>query len=96
MDVRAESMAESVNMATDRPSKLKIRGVAKKIESPFAAEVRPTLRRKSPSKERIRLSTDIDEQAYIRLKCYAAITRKPLVSALNGLIYTHCPEQVAA
>lgn len=42
-----------------------------------------------------RLSATIDSQAFFLLKCYAAYTENSLVSALNDLIYKHCPVKIS-
>jgi len=42
-----------------------------------------------------RLSATIDSQAFYLLKCYAAYTENSLVSALNDLIYKHCPVKIS-
>lgn len=38
----------------------------------------------------IRLSADIDREAHVTLKCYAAMTSQTIVAVLNKLIYNHC------
>jgi len=93
MDLTGENMNESASDA-GRPSKLKIASVTRNIKSPLIAETR-VIPEETPSDSKIRLSTDIDEQAYISLKCYAAINRKSVVSILNDLIYTHCPVKIS-
>jgi hypothetical protein len=42
-----------------------------------------------------RLSATIDSHAFYLLKCYAAFTEISLVSALNDLIYKHCPVKIS-
>lgn len=46
-------------------------------------------------KQKIRLSADIDRQAYVALKCFATIHGIPLVSVLNELIYKNCSIKVS-
>ena len=43
-----------------------------------------------PSDSKVRLSADIEHQAYIRLKTYAAVVRKPVVLIIQDLIYANC------
>lgn len=42
------------------------------------------------TESRVRLSADIEHLAYIRLKTYAAVVRKPLVAIIQDLIYSNC------
>lgn len=93
MDLTGENMTESVNDA-GKSRKLRIGRVTRNIGSPLTAETQ-VIPEETSSDSKIRLSTDIDEQAYINLKCYAAITRKSVVSILNNLIYTHCPVKIS-
>jgi hypothetical protein len=44
----------------------------------------------SPAELKVRLSADIEHQAYIRLKTYSAVVRKPVVSIIQELIYANC------
>ena len=44
----------------------------------------------SPSDSKVRLSADIEHLAYIRLKTYAAVVRKPVVLIIQELIYANC------
>ena len=44
----------------------------------------------SPSDSKVRLSADIEHLAYIRLKTYAAVVRKPVVLIIQDLIYANC------
>lgn len=44
---------------------------------------------------RVRVSVDIEHRAYINLKCYASIKRKPIVTIIQDLIYT-LPVKVSA
>jgi hypothetical protein len=58
--------------------------------SPHSGQAEATDASDTTADTRVRLSADIEHKAYIKLKTYAAVVRKPVVSIVQSLIYSNC------